>query len=519
MNSHENICDLLKFEVAKYVATQENKQKFITDLIDDANITIMSLLPDDIINQFSNLSDEYLKKFIELFSGISESRQIGTFVGKILNLLCSKFNSNPSIFQATQLINNNVKHISLELCKVYCKNYQINLAYIAEHHSYSEIYNEFMTVDNASTYIKLAFSKFEADPTTHHVEKFIMGLTPDLFQCVIKHASSLTTDRYNLLAILTSPHLTRNDIVAMKKQPKISKSIFTEHVPGSIIESLNETFIDWLVSDDTKLKLSIANLQNIENISKKKEQINKMYKLLQHFSIETFKNEQTECSKQIVENILRHVNLNQLWNFSVDLLKIEEVMEVYKRVAPPLIVLARSENVITVDEICQAISETKLNEKCHLHAFEYFYFPTLIEFHLTNPKLKDCLKNVTIPLRKVIVKQVVDNYKRLQKSTLLNFNEIYPVIIKKIYAKFLELRLPKLVVMKINMNEISLSNEEILDMCLVKEEFECGVCYHNQMNILCTICGHGICSSCEVTIKKNNCSWCREKYNYVSIKS
>jgi hypothetical protein len=170
-------------------------------------------------------------------------------------------------------------------------------------------------------------------------------------------------------------------------------------------------------------------------------------------------------------------------------------------------------------DICEAISNTKLNERHHKHAFDHIILPLIIEKYLDENDLQLCLKNISVPLRKIIVGQIVSKYKRFTKQTLIKFNNIYPIIVKKIYSNFLSVRFSQLIVGKIDMKTLSLSNEEILDMCLIKEDYECGICYLNQINFVCKTCGHGVCTNCESGLKKDNCSFCRETYNCVTLRS
>lgn len=500
---------------------QENKQNFIIDLLNSDLSNFVIFLPDDMLHEFTLLPDSSLQKFIKICEPYVDQGKSNMFIGKVLNLLCDKFvQENDTIkFKLDTILNNNLKYMALDVCKKYLTIYDINIAHIASSYGYIGIYNEYMNDDNASIQIKKIFAKFEKDQTMTHIISFFKVLNSEMFRHVIKHVTNLVTDRYNLHGVLTSQYLTLEDVqlITKKQSNKISKKVFESQVPRDIIKNLNNIFVDWLIDGD-KIKFSEQNLGYLIEISSDASHKNLVIKLLKSMAVEMFDTTNIVYIKQIICNVIQHMDTKQLFEFDASLLGNLEILEIYKQHVPPLMYITKL-NSSNATELCEAITNTKLNEKHHKHTFDYIFLPTIVERYLDEIELQTCLKNVTVPLRKIIVEQITNQYKKLTKQTLLKFNNIYPIIVKKIYAKFLSARLSQLIVAKIDMNTITLSNEEILDMCLIKEEYECGICYLNQITIACKTCGHGICKSCETGIKKDDCSFCRETYNYVTLRS
>jgi hypothetical protein len=245
---------------------------------------------------------------------------------------------------------------------------------------------------------------------------------------------------------------------------------------------------------------------------------NLILKLVVAMSNNMFGEEHIEKITQIVDNLLKQMDTKELVEFNQNILDKRKILEVYKQNVPPILYIFRLSNY-SLQELCEAISNTKLNEKHHKHIFDYLDFPYIVERYLDEKDLQICLKNVTVAFRKIIVNQIVERYKKFTKQILLKFNNIYPIIVKKIYSNYLTVRFSKLIVSKIDMKTIILSDDEILDMCLLKEDYECGICYLNQITTICKTCGHGICTSCETGIQKDVCSFCRENYSCVTIRS
>lgn len=500
---------------------QENKQEFIMNLLYSKHSLFITFLPDDMLQEFTLLPDESLQKFIKICEPLIDQEKINVFIGKVLNLLCDKFvqENDTTKFKLDTLLNTNIKYMTLDVCKKYLTIYDVNIALIADHHEYTEIYNEHMNDDNSGIQIKKIFAKFEKDTTMKHIIDFFGVLNSEMFRHVIKHVTNFTTDRYNLHGVLTSQYLTLEDIqlITKKQSNKISKKLFESQVPRDIIKQLNNIFVDWLTDGD-KIKFSEQNLKYLIEISCDNLHNDRVVKLIGIMESEMFNATNIVHTKQIISNVLQHMDTKQLFSFDQTLLGNSEILEIYKQNVPPLMHLTKLPNY-NVTDLCDAITNTKLNEKYHKHTFDHIYFPTIAERYLDEHVLQTCLKNVSVPLRKIIVEQITNRYKTLTKNTLLKFNNIYPIIVKKIYAKFLSARFSQLIVAKIDMSTITLSNEEILDMCLIKEEYECGICYLHQITTACKTCGHGICSTCELGIKKDNCSFCRETYSYVTLRS
>lgn len=501
---------------------QENKQKIIIDLLNSQYSLFITLLPDCMLQEFVSLPEESLLQFIKLCAPLTDGYS-NIFIGKVLNLICDRIidANDTNKFKMELILQINVKHMTLDVCKKYLQVYPINIAYIAEHHDDGEmIYNEYMTDDNASEEIKKFFSKFEKDKQVDHLINFFEILNPSMFRHVIKHVTSIATDKYNLQGVLISEHLTLDDVQLITKvqKSKISKKLFETQVPPNIIKRLNNVFLNWLAEGD-KIKFSEQNLIYLIDISTNAFFKDRVLKLLNIMEIEMFDTTNFVHTKQIINNVLQHLKLEELLTFRSDLLNKPEILEIYKQHVPPLVYIAKMPNNYSLQDLCEAILNTKLNEKNHKHTFDHIYFPTIAEQYINETDLQVCLKNVTVPLRKIIVEQIVDQYKKLTKQTLLKFNNIYPIIVKKIYSKFLSSRFSQLIVAKIDMSTITLSNEEILDMCLIKEDYECGICYLHQINVACKTCGHGICSICATGIKKTACAFCAEKYDYITLRS
>lgn len=500
---------------------RENKQQTIKNLLESDNSLFLMFLPDDMMEEFLFLDDDYIKIFIKLFEFVENQHYLNIFIGNVLNLLCDKFtnSSNVQKFNLNIILNNNIKYIKKENCMKYLEVYtKINIALIAEHHNYNEIYNEYLNETNIKDQLTLILKKFEKDKLITHICAFFDILNKNLFEHVIKYVSNFITEKYNLYGVLTSKHLTLENVISLakKQSPTISKKFFENKIAANMILNFNNIFIDWLILEN-KLNFCDDNLTSLQALASDANNSNRILKMIENMSDEMF-DKNIEKIKAIITNLLPNLDIMLLANFSQNLIERNEIFEIYKQHVPPLIKIYKMQNY-SVDDLCDAISNTKLNEKNHKLTFQFINVTSLIEKYLDEPVLISCLKNVTIPFRKIIVNGVVEKYKNLTKQTLLKFNNIYPIIIKKIYSEYLTVKFSKLIVAKIDMKSISLSNEEILNMCLIKEDYECGICYLNQIEIICKTCGHGMCNSCESEIKKDNCSFCRETYNCVKIRS
>jgi hypothetical protein len=508
-NSKNNLA--LQFQLL----TPEDKTVLFTELIDNENISILSLLSDELIDDLVNSPEKLINKLVLLCCKINKcGKFIRIFIGKILNKLVD----NPKIPEwdaDTEIYNNHIKYMNYDTCVKYFKaGKQLKIFKIAFHHNYS-ICDELLTDENVEEHVKSTFTDFENDKTMDNSIHFFRSLSKKTLKYFIDFSTINTINKYNLHGILCSKHITLVDLINLNKKNSLEK-LFHTQVISYTIQKINLLVINYIASLG-KMKLTENNLLSLVTITSEKTK-DCIFTILNNLH-DTMFSQHLEIIKQIATNIFPLMTAKDMFTVSQTILDNPELFEIYKANVPPFMVLSKLPTY-TVEDLCEAFKNTKLNEKDHKKSFDYIFVPSLLETYLDTEELQTILKNTTkVPLKKLIISQIVNSCKRLTKQTLLQFDNIFPIVINQIYSNFLSQRLPKLVVDSIDMRSLKLSKDEILNMCLVKEDYECGLCYTNSMTKICKSCGHGFCTDCEKINKKEDCSYCRGVFDYIEIRS
>lgn len=514
-----NVCE--NMEILKHTLDEDDTIKFITNLIETENTLSLCLLPDNIIDEFKMLSDYSIKKFVALFEHSKNNGNIHIFIGKVLDVICDRIVTLCDVdgfdLNLNLILNNNCKYMKLETCLNYLHVYNINIANIAQYHEYPEIYNEYLTGSNISEQIGIILTKLSGDKTMKHTYDFFRVLDKKWYKMIVNHVISQDEyDRYIVQGILMSPHLTLDCVEHELCNYLID--FFDDYISKYVFTNLSPIFIDYMISKG-KTKFSSYSLNELAKLTSEINNPDLLSKLLILIDISSVVDVDIKHITTIVEYLLCNANYEQLSKFSEYLLQYPFIFEIYANIAPPLMVIAKKKN-FTLDELVVVISKTDLDEQKYVDVFDQIDFVTMIEKYLDEVELRACLSSVTTQLRKIIVSQIVRQHKQLSRETLIKFNNIYPIIVKKIYLNFVSQRIPRLLGNKLSYNAIQLSTDEILDLCLIKDKHECIICFTNGVDYVCRECGHGICAKCENDARfvKTKCAYCRKIYNYVVLR-